>query len=110
MLINLSNHPSAGWNSEQTLKAEEIYGEICDYPFPAVPTDYDSHDVAAMADRIVGDIIEKRNGVKEIDTNLDTSLFTKITFGRNGCSDRLTPKWQLLQLLSIFRRNGCSER
>lgn len=35
MLINLSNHPSINWASEQ-LNAAKVYGEIVDLPFPEV--------------------------------------------------------------------------
>ena len=35
MLINLSNHPSTNWSSQQ-LAAARIYGEIIDLPFPKV--------------------------------------------------------------------------
>jgi hypothetical protein len=35
MLINLSNHPSSNWPSQQ-LAAAYIYGETIDLPFPVV--------------------------------------------------------------------------
>lgn len=49
MFINLTNHPSGRWSSEQTAAAEE-YGEIVDIPFPNVPADADETDVLHIAD------------------------------------------------------------
>ncbi len=36
MLINLSNHPSELWSSEQYSSAVERFGSVKDIPFPAV--------------------------------------------------------------------------
>lgn len=49
MLINFTNHPSATWSEEQRAAALS-YGEILDLPFPAVPEDWDEHQVAALAE------------------------------------------------------------
>jgi len=35
MLINLSNHPSSNWTSEQLIAAQE-YGKVIDLPFPNI--------------------------------------------------------------------------
>ncbi len=48
MFINLSNHPSAGWDTKQ-LDAASPYGEIVDIPFPAIPPDWDAEKVQALA-------------------------------------------------------------
>ena len=40
MFINFSNHPSENWGEAQTKAALE-YGEIVDYPFPAVESFWD---------------------------------------------------------------------
>lgn len=36
MLLNLSNHPSANWPERQRNLANEIYGEVEDFPFPQI--------------------------------------------------------------------------
>lgn len=46
--INFSNHSSANWSSEQLAAARE-FGEVIDYPFPAVPSEADSSFVAQLA-------------------------------------------------------------
>ena len=38
MFINLSNHPSQGWEERQ-IKAASRYGEIVDWPFPPIPAE-----------------------------------------------------------------------
>ena len=35
MLINLSNHPSTNWTSQQ-LAAAQVYGKVIDLPFPKI--------------------------------------------------------------------------
>lgn len=49
MLINLSNHPTAMWLSEQIAAAHSEYGEVIDLPFPAVPADADEADIQTIA-------------------------------------------------------------
>jgi hypothetical protein len=50
MLINFTNHPSAKWSQEQ-LNAAEFYGEILDFPFPAVEPGGDEEYIAKLAAR-----------------------------------------------------------
>lgn len=45
-LVNLSNHPSAGWSDEQKNAASE-YGMVVDLPFPDVDPELDSVDELA---------------------------------------------------------------
>lgn len=47
MLINLSNHPSSLWSSEQ-LKAAEQYGDIVDVPFPNVDPYATEHALSSL--------------------------------------------------------------
>lgn len=58
MFINLSNHKSVTWSKEQKESAEK-WGEIIDYPFPNVWPDADEKDIAAMGEKIVGELMEK---------------------------------------------------
>lgn len=48
MIINFTNHPSQRWSREQR-EAALAYGEIVDLSFPAVPEDWDEHQVEALA-------------------------------------------------------------
>lgn len=56
--INISNHPSSGWQTNQ-LKAAETAGAIYDIPFPVIPPQWGNEEVAAF----VGEYMEK---VKEL--------------------------------------------
>ena len=49
IIINLSNHPSAGWSAEQTSAAGE-YGRIVDIPFPAIDENADTSSICNLAD------------------------------------------------------------
>ena len=49
MFLNLSNHPLAGWPATQRAQAEALGGEILDEPFPDVPPEATTAQVAAMA-------------------------------------------------------------
>ena len=55
MFINCSNHTAEHWSEDQK-KAACFWGEIVDYPFPAVPSDADEKMIAAMAVRAANDI------------------------------------------------------
>ncbi len=44
MFINLSNHSSKNWEQKQIAEAEK-YGQIIDFPFPAIDPDYSSEDI-----------------------------------------------------------------
>lgn len=48
MFINLSNHPSSGWNKRQ-LEAARQFGEIVDMPFPNVDEQATSADILRLA-------------------------------------------------------------
>lgn len=56
MLINLSNHPAAGWGKEQ-LEAAAVYGEIIDFPFPSVDPCWTEDAIAQLASDVVDKII-----------------------------------------------------
>lgn len=55
MFINLSNHPSEGWNKEQ-LAAAQQYGDIVDIHFPNIEPAFTSSMVKSLADSTVDKI------------------------------------------------------
>jgi CRISPR-associated Csx2 family protein len=57
LLINLSNHPSANWKSEQ-LVAAESFGEIVDLPFPEVSPDGDEEYIQSLCNEYVEKIMQ----------------------------------------------------
>lgn len=68
MIINLTNHPSSAWSTEQ-MKAASQYGEIIDYPFPQVHPEVGEEEIRIQATDIVNDIINKY-GKNEITVHL----------------------------------------
>lgn len=48
IFINHTNHPSEKWSAAQR-QAAEAFGEIVDVPFPAIPPEWDEHQVAKLA-------------------------------------------------------------
>ncbi len=50
MLINLTNHPSAGWSLKQKEEAERLYGTIVDLPFPQIEPDAGPDEINRLAD------------------------------------------------------------
>lgn len=53
MLINLSNHPSGRWQTEQIQTATTHYGGVVDIPFPEVPPMATKEKVMRMAESCV---------------------------------------------------------
>ena len=49
MFLNFTNHPAAGWSAEQR-RAALAYGVILDLPFPDVPPECSTAEVAVLAD------------------------------------------------------------
>lgn len=58
LLINLSNHPSADWGARQR-EAAEMYGEIEDMTFPAIPPEAGEREIADLAEENVARIEER---------------------------------------------------
>lgn len=58
LLINLSNHPSAGWGVRQR-EAAEMYGEIEDMTFPAIPPEAGEREITDLAEEYVSRIEER---------------------------------------------------
>ena len=55
--INLSNHPSSGWDKGQLTAAQRI-GDIVDLPFPPVVPEASADEVKQMARELVEHILE----------------------------------------------------
>ena len=51
MLINLTNHPYRLWSNAQRYAAESLWGEITDYPFPAVDPESDETSILRLAEK-----------------------------------------------------------
>ena len=49
MLINLSNHPSANWSSQQ-MTAAQVYGKTIDLPFPEVDPSGNEESIQSLRD------------------------------------------------------------
>lgn len=58
LLINLSNHPSADWGARQR-EAAEMYGEIEDMTFPAIPPEAGEREITDLAEEYVSRIEER---------------------------------------------------
>lgn len=58
LLINLSNHPSASWGARQR-EAAEMYGEIEDMTFPAIPPEAGEGEITDLAEEYVARIEER---------------------------------------------------
>ncbi|MBR4581649.1 MAG: hypothetical protein IKO32_10490 [Lachnospiraceae bacterium] len=55
MLINCTNHPYEIWNDAQR-KAAELFGEVYDFPFPAIEPTADSSMLREIAASYAGQI------------------------------------------------------
>lgn len=53
VFINLTNHPSSKWSEEQKKAASE-YGEILDWPFPKISSEWDERMLEIMVNEYVG--------------------------------------------------------
>ncbi len=68
LLINLSNHPSAGWGARQR-EAAEMYGEIEDMDFPAIPPVAGEREITDLAEEYVARI-EKRAETRDVTVHI----------------------------------------
>ncbi|MBP3519264.1 MAG: CRISPR-associated protein [Parabacteroides sp.] len=57
MFINLSNHLSQTWSTEQMEAARQYGGNVVDMPFPAVSAMADENDLAVLVKEYAHDII-----------------------------------------------------
>lgn len=58
MLLNLTNHPSVNWSTEQK-GAACCFGEIVDYAFPNVSPYMSEEEVSVLAKSIYDDVMGK---------------------------------------------------
>jgi hypothetical protein len=57
MLLNLTNHPSSNWSSEQTDLAVEKFAQIIDLPFPSIPPDYSSQELDTLVEKFADRVL-----------------------------------------------------
>lgn len=76
MLINLSNHPSAKWESAQQEAAIQ-YGKIKDILFPNIPPEWDTDEVEILAKEYLMKIKFLKENIHE---NLVVHLSGEIIF------------------------------
>jgi len=62
MLLNLSNHPSTNWPSEQSAAAVEQYHEIIDLAFPQISPAAAIGDVIKLAENYADQCVELLKG------------------------------------------------
>jgi len=55
MFLNISNHSSCNWSKEQ-LQEANTFGEIVDYPFPAVNATATESEIDELSDKIIDDV------------------------------------------------------
>lgn len=55
LLINLSNHPSSLWDSNQ-LQAASVYGEVVDIPFPEIDPNATEDEITNLTGEFLGKI------------------------------------------------------
>ncbi len=63
VFVNLSNHPSERWGDAQKQAATALAPEIHDWPFPPVPPEADTEEIAELADGIVDGIARQYPGI-----------------------------------------------
>ncbi len=57
MLINLTNHPSEGWEEEQLISARSLYNSIIDIPFPSIGPNDTPAQIRDLAENYVSKCI-----------------------------------------------------
>jgi len=72
IFINLTNHPSSGWNEEQ-MKAAQQYGEVVDISFPIIEPLFTSKDINELAN-------EMADKIRAFDCNPVVHVMGEMTF------------------------------
>ncbi|MBP5330840.1 MAG: hypothetical protein J6Y89_03200 [Lachnospiraceae bacterium] len=62
IFVNLSNHPSQKWDTDQR-EAAQKYGDIVDLPFPVVPPDHDENDISKLAEECISRIMSLEGNI-----------------------------------------------
>lgn len=60
MILNISNHPSQKWTTEQLKNARDEYLDILDLPFPNIPPDFTTKQINELAGEYL-EIIQKKS-------------------------------------------------
>ena len=58
MLLNLSNHPSEKWSTQQRDAAIAQFGDIADFEFPAIDPNMTLFQIKQLADHVVKQVSE----------------------------------------------------
>lgn len=77
VFINVSNHPSSGWQIDQ-LDAAKMIGTIYDIPFPIISPDWGSEKVAMLAyayRKKIKELLPEPDGVSVVHV-MGESVFT----------------------------------
>lgn len=77
IFINISNHPSSNWQTEQ-LDAARRVGMVYDIPFPTIPSDWDTQEVAVLVDvyrKKIKELLPEPDGISVIHV-MGESVFT----------------------------------
>ena len=77
MLINLSNHPSPNWPSQQ-LAAAQVYGKIIDLPFPDINPSGDEEYIQSLASEYI-DMINNYQ-LSTVNCQLSVHIMGEMTF------------------------------
>jgi hypothetical protein len=59
MFLNISNHPSGKWSTEQLKAATHQFGSMIDMPFPNVPAIATTEEVTEMAKNLMAEILRQ---------------------------------------------------
>ncbi len=59
-LINLSNHPFAGWGEAQKQAALKEFGEVEDMPFPEIPPHWSIEEVSRLAEETARQLVQRQ--------------------------------------------------
>ena len=74
MLLNLSNHPSTNWSTEQMSLAHQQFGEVVDMPYPKIEPLLDTEGVIVLAKAYCETILHKNK------THLTVHLMGEMSF------------------------------
>ena len=69
MLINISNHNSEKWSSEQKAAAEKEWGKIFDIQFPSVNPHISDEALDNLVEIYENEVYEKLNPTQGVDCN-----------------------------------------
>lgn len=77
MLLNLSNHPSTRWPSEQLSEANRLFGQILDLSFPNIDPAADKEYVRELANEYLQKILTLQS---QYNTSIAIHVMGELTF------------------------------